>query len=68
MAALIKSYYPDLSMAQIRGVILDSVQKPGDIETPLPGDDSTVTFDELCVTAGIVNTYQAILKAEELSK
>ena len=68
LAALIKSYYPDLSMAQIRGVILDSVQKPGDIETPLPGDDSSVTFDELCVTAGIVNTYQAILKAEELSK
>lgn len=68
LAALLKSYYPKLSMAQIKDIILTSVQQPGELETPLPGDDTMVTFDELCVTAGIVNTYNAVLMAEEMSK
>lgn len=66
VAALLKSYYPELTMFQIREIILESVLKPGDRTTPLPGDPTKeVTFDELCTTAGIVNVYQAVLMAEE---
>jgi len=64
-AALLKSYYPKLTMLEIREIIISSVQKIGDRTTPLPGDASQqVTFDELCVSAGIVNVYNAVMMAE----
>lgn len=64
-AALLKSYYPKLTMLEIREIIVSSVQKIGDRTTPLPGDASQqVTFDELCVSAGIVNVYNAVMMAE----
>jgi subtilisin family serine protease len=69
LAALLKSYYPTLTMFQIRDIILESVQNVSEHETPLPGDsETTATFVDLCVTGGIVNTYNAVLKAEELTK
>jgi hypothetical protein len=56
-------------MFQIRDIILESVQNVSEHETPLPGDsETTATFVDLCVTGGIVNTYNAVLKAEELTK
>lgn len=65
VAALIKSYYPALTMIQIREIILASVQDASKRKTPLPGDiEETVSFDELCVTAGIVNVYNAVKLAE----
>ncbi|MGB1102506.1 MAG: S8 family peptidase [Crocinitomicaceae bacterium] len=65
LAALIKSYYPELTMVQIKEIIFESVQIV-DRMTPLPGDPGqTASFDDLCEQAGIVNTYQAILLAEK---
>lgn len=64
LAALLKSYYPDLTMFEIRDIIFESVQIV-DRTTPLPGDASqTATFDDLCVQAGIVNVYNAVELAE----
>lgn len=69
LAALLKSYFPSLTMFQIKDIILSSVQDVSTNETPLPGDPEKVaTFADLCVTGGIVNTYNAVLKAEEISK
>lgn len=69
VAALLKSYYPNLSVFEIRDIIVSTVQKPGSQTTPLPGDASQlVTFNELCVSAGIVNVYNAVILAEERSK
>ena len=64
VAALLKSYFNDLTMFEIREIILASVQKI-DRTTPLPGDPTkAVTFDELCVTGGIVNVWNAVEMAE----
>jgi subtilisin family serine protease len=64
LAALLKSYYPSLTMFEIRDIIFDSVQIV-DRTTPLPGDPSvTASFDDLCVQAGIINVYNAIELAE----
>lgn len=69
VAALLKSYYPSLSMLEIKDIILSSVQKTGDRTTPLPSDlTKQVTLDELSVTGGIVNVYNAILQAEQKVK
>lgn len=67
VAALLKSYYPSLTMFEIRDIIFESVQKI-DRETPLPGDVKPVPFKDLSATGGIVNVYNAVVLAEERSK
>ena len=66
VAALLKSYYPKLTMFEIRDIIFASVQKI-DRTTPLPGDTNEVPFGDLCATGGIVNVYNAVVLAEERS-
>lgn len=66
-AALIKSYYPELTMYEVREIILQSVQKT-DKTMPLPGDaEKMVTLNQLSKTGGIVNVYNAIELAESFS-
>jgi hypothetical protein len=67
VAALLKSYYPALTMLQIRDIIFESVQKI-DLDTPLPGDVKPVPFKDLSSTGGIVNVYNAVVLAEERSQ
>ncbi len=63
-AALIKSYYPELTMFEVRNIIIRSVQKT-DKTMPLPGaPEKLVTLNHLSKTGGIVNVYNAIEFAE----
>jgi subtilisin family serine protease len=68
LAALIMSYYPALSAAQVRQIILDSAKRY-DRQSLLPGGDSgaLVPFASLSVTGGIVNAYNALRMAQERS-
>ncbi len=66
LAALIWSYYPDLTALQIKDIILKSVTK---VSTKVKvqnkqGETSRLPFSELSVTGGIVNAYKALLLAE----
>ena len=66
VAALLMSYFPDLSPAQIKEIILKSVKKQGKRKVNKPGTggrDSAptqTTLGGLCNTGGIVNAYEAI--------
>lgn len=64
VAALLKSYYPSLSMFDIRDIIFASVQKI-DLDTPKPGTTDQVPFNSLSNTGGVVNVYNAVKLAEE---
>jgi len=68
LAALIMSYYPNLTAADVRKIILASVSKHTDQMVIKPGTDSEkVPFGSLSVTGGIVNAYNALKMAEEVS-
>ncbi len=67
VAALLKSYFPKLSAAQIKDIILKSSVKL-DEEVNKPGTPKKVHFNELSTTGGIVNAYHAVKMAMELSK
>jgi subtilisin family serine protease len=68
VAALLMSYFPTLSSADTRRVILESVTKLGDQSVVRPGDGgATVKFGDLSVTGGIVNVYNAVKLAEQLT-
>lgn len=61
LAAVIRSYYPKLTALQVKDIILRSVEKVTHKVTLTEGKESReVAFDELCLTGGIVNAYNAL--------
>lgn len=69
LAAMIRSYYPSLSAAETKQIILESVVKPEQTVQVKISEEATKTvkFSDISVTGGIVNAYNAIIKAEEFS-
>lgn len=69
VAALLKSYYPELTAKDIRDIILRSANKLPKTKVLVPGSEKKKTkFKKLSTTGGIVNAYQAVKLAEELKK
>jgi subtilisin family serine protease len=66
LAALIMSYYPNLTAADVRKIIIASVMKLNQ-DVVRPGGGAMVPFGSLSATGGIVNAYNAIRMAEEVS-
>jgi subtilisin family serine protease len=66
VAALLKSYFPNLTAAQIKKIILESSVKVPDLRVKKPGSDEIVKFEDLSVTGGIVNAYNAVKMAIEM--
>ncbi|MCB0704580.1 MAG: S8 family peptidase [Saprospiraceae bacterium] len=64
VAALVRSYYPDLSAKQVREILMASVD-PLNEDVTLPGSDETVPFRQLSVTGGVVNAFNAVEMAAE---
>jgi subtilisin family serine protease len=65
LAALIMAYYPSLSAADVRQVILDSATRHTDATALRPGDGTQVQFGTLSATGAIVNAYEALKLAAE---
>lgn len=64
LAALLMSYFPDLSAADVRRIILESATTMPDRLVLRPGEGGgRVRFGDLSVTGGVVNAYEAIRMA-----
>jgi subtilisin family serine protease len=60
VAAVIRSYYPDLTAEQVKDVLMKSVTKQNS-RVKLPGGNGElVPFTDLCVTGGVVNAFEAV--------
>lgn len=67
-AALIWSYYPNLTAAEVKQIILDSGTSY-DIEVIVPGtEDKKAPFSELSKSGKVLNVYNAMQLAEKVSK
>lgn len=64
VAAVLRSYFPELTAEQVKEVIMESVV-PLSRKVKKPGTDELVPFEELSVTGGVVNVYKAVQKAAE---
>lgn len=66
LAALIRSYYPELTATQIKKILESSVMIPDStIENKKPGPQQLpISFNLLSKTGGIVNAYYAISAAD----
>ena len=69
LAALILAYYPTLTPADVRRVIMESSTKLIDRQVIRPGGDgpTRVGFGSLSVTGGVVNAVNALRLAEQLA-
>ncbi|ERJ61014.1 S8 family peptidase [Sphingobacterium paucimobilis] len=66
LAAIIRSYYPQLSATEVKEVILKSVTKVDQkVKVKQEGASKKVYLDEISVSGGIVNAYNAIVEANK---
>lgn len=65
VAAVLKGYFPSLTMAEVRQIILDSGDDFADTDQKIPGGDELVKFSTLSITGKVVNLKSAVLLAKE---
>ena len=67
VAAIIRSYFPQLSATQVKQVIETAVEKADTMQVTKPGSKDKVLMDELSVSGGRINAYKAIRMAASLA-
>jgi len=67
LAALLMAYYPQLTAADVKRIILASAARHAAQQVARPGDGTMVPFGSLSATGGIVNAYNAVRMAEEMT-
>ncbi|BAH38386.1 MAG TPA: peptidase S8 [Gemmatimonas aurantiaca] len=60
VAALLMAYFPNLTAAQVKEILLQSVRKFPNQMVEKPGGEGRVAFDALSATGGIVDAYAAV--------
>lgn len=70
LAALIFSYYPNLTASQVKHIIMDSgVEYTFPVKTPTKEDKNKMTpFNELSKSGKVVNAYNALIMADSISR
>jgi subtilisin family serine protease len=63
VASVLRSYYPELTAAEVKEIIMQSAVKVKG-KVLIPGTKKKVKMNELCVSGGIVNLYEAVKLAE----
>jgi subtilisin family serine protease len=68
VAALVWAYYPNLTAAQLKQVLLESATRHPDRQVLRPGTQGErIPFGSLSATGGIVNAYEALRRAAAMS-
>jgi subtilisin family serine protease len=69
VAAMLMSYYPKLTAAEVKRIIMTSAVPYRDVLVVRPGgDEKMVPFGSLSSTGGIVNAYTAVKMAEQMTR
>jgi len=66
VAAMVRSYYPELSASQVKHILMNSGIKV-DMNVKLPGsEDKLVPFSDLSVSGRVLNAYNALKMADAM--
>lgn len=66
VAAMVRSYYPELSASQVKHILMNSGIKV-DKQVKLPGsEDKLVPFSDLSVSGRVLNAYNALKMADAM--
>lgn len=67
LAAVLKEYFPELTATDIKTIIMQSAVKYH-TQVLRPGSKDLVSFDELSISGGVANLYQAVKMATTYKK
>ncbi len=71
VAALVRSYYPNLTASQVKHIIMDSgIEYHKEVNIPAKRGSAPVkvNFDDLSISGRILNAYNALIMADKMSK
>jgi subtilisin family serine protease len=68
VAALLMSYFPELTMPEIKDILVKSTRKFDGLKVQEPGDKKEVDFSDLSASGGLINAYEAVKMAQEFRK
>ncbi|MBX2962004.1 MAG: S8 family peptidase [Cyclobacteriaceae bacterium] len=68
VAAIIMSYFPDLTANQVKEILSQSTRKFDGLKVIAPGGKEAVDFNKLSRSGGLVNAYEAVKLAMTMSK
>src|SRR5690606_792495 len=68
VAAILMSYFPDLSAEDIRNILRESTRRLNGVKVRKPDTLEEVRIDQLCIAGGIINAYEAVRLAMNMSK
>ena len=68
VAALLASYFPTLTLNEIKEIILKSAKSYKGTKQHLPGSETLVDFETLSVTGSVVNVKNAVKMCLNLEK
>jgi subtilisin family serine protease len=60
VAALLMSYFPDLTITQVRDIMRQSTRKFDTLKVQKPGSSEEILFSNLSITGGLLNAYEAV--------
>lgn len=66
VAALLFSYFPELTADEVKSILKQSTRKFDGLKVSKPGSAEEVPFSQLSVTGGLVNAYEAIKLAQTI--
>jgi cell wall-associated protease len=66
VAALLWSYFPELTLAEVKDILTRSTRKFDNLKVMKPGSKDLVEFNELSITGGLVNAYEAVKLAQTM--
>ena len=69
IAALIRGYYPTLTAAEVKQILMESADKSlADTAFKVPGTEKEkAPLSALCISGGIVNAESALMLAEKMA-
>lgn len=68
VAALLFSYFPELTAKDVKNIILNSYYFIGEKKVATPGSGKLVKFKKICRSGGLANAFNAVKMAEEYKK
>jgi subtilisin family serine protease len=66
VAAVLFSYFPDLTAMQVKDILKQSTRRFDGLKVTKPGTKDAVPFSELSSSGGLVNVYEAVKLAMEV--
>jgi len=65
VAALLMSYFPELTAVQVKDILMKSTRKFDNLKVQKPGGGN-VEFSQLSASGGLVNAYEAVKMAQSM--